>query len=62
MHLRQRSCDDHDEPGIEDGHIICVNSISMHKFGAKTLYSGNKFAVTALTECLRRDGFTKKAW
>jgi len=41
------------EAGIDDGHVININSVSGHKIGDKTLYSGIKFAVTALTEGLR---------
>lgn len=41
--------------GIDDGHVININSVVGHKVGDKPIYAGSKFAVTALTEGLRQE-------
>ncbi|XP_069683512.1 farnesol dehydrogenase-like [Periplaneta americana] len=50
------------EKGVDDGHIIHINSVAGHKvihpFG---LYSSSKHAVTALTEGLRRELVNQKS-
>ncbi|XP_069124695.1 dehydrogenase/reductase SDR family member 11-like [Argopecten irradians] len=46
------------EKGVDDGHLILVNSISGHhvlNFSHGHFYSATKFTVTALTECLRQE-------
>ncbi|CAG7787053.1 unnamed protein product, partial [Allacma fusca] len=42
--------------GINDGHIFNINSMSGHRItGMMNFYAATKFAVTALTEGLRRE-------
>ncbi|CAG7827903.1 unnamed protein product, partial [Allacma fusca] len=42
--------------GVDDGHIININSLGGHRVtGALNFYSGTKFAVTAITEGLRKE-------
>lgn len=48
------------ESGVDDGHIVNINSIEGHKVAnmpnSKTnVYPASKFAVTALTESLRQE-------
>ena len=40
---------------VDDGHIINMNSMSGHVVGGTLMYCATKFAVTALTEGLRRE-------
>ncbi|XP_011432073.1 dehydrogenase/reductase SDR family member 11-like [Crassostrea angulata] len=39
--------------GVDDGHIININSLSGHRLGKAHFYSATKYAVTALTEGVR---------
>ncbi|XP_041359718.1 dehydrogenase/reductase SDR family member 11-like isoform X2 [Gigantopelta aegis] len=39
--------------GVDDGHIININSLSGHRVGKSHFYSATKYAVTALTEGVR---------
>ncbi|XP_048763449.2 dehydrogenase/reductase SDR family member 11-like isoform X4 [Ostrea edulis] len=39
--------------GVDDGHIININSLSGHRVGKAHFYSATKYAVTALTEGIR---------
>ncbi|CAG2198623.1 unnamed protein product [Mytilus edulis] len=39
--------------GVDDGHIININSLSGHRCGKAHFYSATKHAVTALTEGIR---------
>ncbi|XP_062589641.1 dehydrogenase/reductase SDR family member 11-like [Saccostrea cucullata] len=39
--------------GIDDGHIININSLSGHRVGKAHFYSATKYAVTALSEGIR---------
>ena len=41
--------------GVDDGHVININSVNGHIVGRLPMYSASKFAVTALTEGLRRE-------
>ncbi|XP_019641172.1 PREDICTED: dehydrogenase/reductase SDR family member 11-like [Branchiostoma belcheri] len=42
--------------GVDDGHIITLNSMSGHRLvGSNAFYSMTKFAITAMTEGLRRE-------
>lgn len=41
------------ENGIDDGHIININSLSGHRCGKAHFYSATKYAVTSLTEGIR---------
>lgn len=46
------------ERNVDDGHIICINSLSGHRVMQSSdlhFYSVTKFAVTALTEGLRQE-------
>ncbi|KAM9318135.1 dehydrogenase/reductase SDR family member 11-like [Pholidichthys leucotaenia] len=46
------------ERGVDDGHIININSLSGHyvyPYPDLHFYTGTKFAVTALTEALRQE-------
>ena len=40
---------------VDDGHIVNINSMSGHRVAHLAMYAGSKFAVTALTEGLRRE-------
>ena len=40
---------------IDDGHVININSMSGHYVKKLPMYSGTKYAVTALTEGLRTE-------
>ena len=39
--------------GVDDGHIINLNSVAGHRIVHKPLYGATKFAVTALNRGLR---------
>ncbi|KAL5016050.1 hypothetical protein ScPMuIL_005639 [Solemya velum] len=41
------------ERGVDDGHIININSLSGHRVGKMHFYSASKYAVTSLTEGIR---------
>lgn len=41
------------DSGVDDGHIININSLSGHRCGKAHFYSATKYAVTALTEGIR---------
>lgn len=41
------------ETGVDDGHIINMNSVAGHRIMHKPLYGATKFAVTALNRGLR---------
>lgn len=41
--------------GVDDGHVININSVNGHMVGRLSMYSATKFAVTALSEGLRRE-------
>ena len=41
--------------GVDAGHVINVNSMSGHRIVTLPMYCATKFAVTALTEGLRRE-------
>jgi len=43
------------EAGIDDGHIININSVLGHIVKSMIAYCGTKHAVTALTEGLRQE-------
>ncbi|XP_069124692.1 dehydrogenase/reductase SDR family member 11-like [Argopecten irradians] len=46
------------EKGIDDGHLILLNSMSGHRIINSSpghFYSATKYMVTALTECLRQE-------
>ena len=44
------------ESGVDDGHIINVNSVLGHKVvNMGNIYTATKYAVTALTEGLRQE-------
>ncbi|XP_069683514.1 farnesol dehydrogenase-like [Periplaneta americana] len=50
------------ERGVDDGHIIHINSVSGHKVvDPFFMYCGSKHAVTALTEGLRRELVNQKS-
>ncbi|XP_069683499.1 farnesol dehydrogenase-like [Periplaneta americana] len=50
------------EKGVDDGHIIHINSITGHKMiDPVAMYSSSKHAVTALTEGLRRELVNQKS-
>ena len=40
---------------VDDGHIINMNSMSGHRLASYYIYASTKYAVTALTEGLRRE-------
>ena len=40
---------------VDDGHIINMNSMSGHRLVSSFMYCASKYAVTALTEGLRRE-------
>ncbi|KAK2148008.1 hypothetical protein LSH36_521g00005 [Paralvinella palmiformis] len=39
--------------GVDDGHVININSLGGHRVGKAHFYSATKFAVTALTDGIR---------
>ena len=41
------------ETGVDDGHIINMNSVAGHRIVHKPLYGVTKFAVTAINQGLR---------
>nr|CAB3237651.1 dehydrogenase/reductase SDR family member 11-like [Phallusia mammillata] len=43
------------ESGVDDGHVININSMSGHRIVNLSLYAATKFAVTALSEGLRKE-------
>nr|XP_026692271.1 dehydrogenase/reductase SDR family member 11 [Ciona intestinalis] len=43
------------ETGVDDGHIVNINSVAGHRVVDKPMYAASKFAVTALTEGLRKE-------
>ncbi|XP_069125713.1 dehydrogenase/reductase SDR family member 11-like [Argopecten irradians] len=46
------------EKGVDDGHLILLNSMSGHRitnYSPGHFYKATKFMVTALTECLRQE-------
>nr|CAB3237649.1 dehydrogenase/reductase SDR family member 11-like [Phallusia mammillata] len=43
------------ESGVDDGHVININSMSGHRVVDLHLYAASKFAVTALSEGLRKE-------
>ncbi|XP_069683493.1 farnesol dehydrogenase-like [Periplaneta americana] len=50
------------EKGVDDGHIIHINSVAGHKVvDDVAMYSSSKHAVTALTEGLRRELVNQKS-
>ena len=40
---------------VDNGHIVNINSMSGHRVVSNYMYASTKFAVTALTEGLRRE-------
>ncbi|XP_050403644.1 dehydrogenase/reductase SDR family member 11 [Patella vulgata] len=41
------------ERGVDDGHVINLNSLSGHRVGRSHFYSATKYAVTSLTDGIR---------
>jgi len=46
---------------VNDGHFVMLNSIAGHEVNVASVYCGTKFAVTALTEGLRKELRAKKS-